>query len=194
VLVFCNTVPSARSTAHFLGERGGYAVASLHGGIPPRLRQSEYELFLSGRSRVLVCTDAASRGLDFPGKTTRVVMFDFPLNAVEYLHRAGRAARAGRAGRVVGLVGRRDVVLATAIERAARDGADVTGLSSDAQDYVPPAQLPTFRAKRDYERRVELAAASGQRRPPRPAELDGGAAVRRERRRRERDAAAQMGS
>jgi membrane protease YdiL (CAAX protease family) len=114
VLVFCNTVPSARSTAHFLGEQGGLTVASLHGGIPPRLRQSEYELFLRGGASVLVCTDAAARGLDFPGaRSVSVVLFDFPLNAVEYLHRAGRAARAGRDGAVVSLVARRDLVLAT---------------------------------------------------------------------------------
>jgi superfamily II DNA/RNA helicase len=66
VLVFCNTIGSARSTGHFLGDQGGYSVASLHGGIPPKLRQSEYELFLSGKCNVLVCTDAAARGLDFP--------------------------------------------------------------------------------------------------------------------------------
>jgi len=62
VLVFCNTVPSARSTAHFLGAQGGYTVASLHGGIPPRLRQSEYELFLRGGGGV---RSRAAGGWDF---------------------------------------------------------------------------------------------------------------------------------
>jgi len=37
ILIFCNTIPSARSTAHFLAE-SGFSAASLHGGIPPKLR------------------------------------------------------------------------------------------------------------------------------------------------------------
>jgi superfamily II DNA/RNA helicase len=179
VLVFCNTVPSARSTAHFLGEQGGLTVASLHGGIPPKLRQSEYELFLRGGASVLVCTDAAARGLDFPGARVSVVIFDFPLNAVEYLHRAGRAARAGRDGAVVSLVARRDLVLATALEQAARAGADMAALSADKAAYVAPKQLATFRAKREYSAKLRLARETGARRPARPAELSGGPRRRR---------------
>ena len=41
---------------------------------------------------VLVCTDIAARGLDILG-VDHVFMFDFPLNAIYYLHRAGRTAR-----------------------------------------------------------------------------------------------------
>jgi superfamily II DNA/RNA helicase len=174
VLVFCNTVPSARSTAHFLGAQGGLTVASLHGGIPPRLRQSEYELFLRGDASVLVCTDAAARGLDFPGARVSVVLFDFPLNSVEYLHRAGRAARAGRDGAVVSLVARRDLVLATALEHAARAGADMAALSADKAAYVAPRQLATFHAKREYSAKLRLARETGGRKPRRPEELSGG--------------------
>lgn len=45
----------------------------------------------------MVCSDIAARGLDIP-ETGHVVMFDFPLNPVDYLHRAGRCGRAGRKG------------------------------------------------------------------------------------------------
>lgn len=49
--------------------------------------------------RVLVCTDGCSRGLDLARPpVTRVVMFDCPRNATDFLHRAGRTARAGCAG------------------------------------------------------------------------------------------------
>jgi superfamily II DNA/RNA helicase len=133
VLVFCNTLPSARSTAHYLGEQG-YRVASLHGGIPPKLRHDEYGLFQSGSCKVLVATDAAARGLDFPGLDV-VVLFDFPLNSVEYIHRAGRAARAGRRGLCVSLVAKRDVVLATALQRAGTSNDDLSRLSSARADY-----------------------------------------------------------
>ena len=45
----------------------------------------------------MVCSDIAARGLDIP-ETGHVVMFDFPLNPIDYLHRAGRCGRAGRKG------------------------------------------------------------------------------------------------
>ncbi len=51
----------------------------------------------------MVCSDIAARGLDIP-ETAHVVMFDFPLNPVDYLHRAGRCGRAGRKGAYIKLV------------------------------------------------------------------------------------------
>jgi Helicase conserved C-terminal domain len=52
-----------------------------------------------------------NRGLDMPGRVDHVVNFDFPLNAVDYLHRTGRTARAGASGSITSLVARRDQVL-----------------------------------------------------------------------------------
>ncbi len=45
-----------------------------------------------------------------PGRVDHVVNFDFPLNAVDYLHRTGRTARAGATGSITSLVARRDQV------------------------------------------------------------------------------------
>lgn len=39
----------------------------------------------------------AARGLDIPG-VERVIMFDLPLNPIDYIHRSGRCGRAGRKG------------------------------------------------------------------------------------------------
>lgn len=52
----------------------------------------------SGGGRVLVCTDAAARGLDLPA-ITHVVQADFADNAVDFLHRIGRTARGDRYAR-----------------------------------------------------------------------------------------------
>jgi superfamily II DNA/RNA helicase len=122
-LVFCNSVASARSTAFYVAEQG-FSAACLHGDIPPDRRAAEFALFRDGRVPLLICTDAAARGLDFPAAST-VVMFDFPRGAVEYVHRAGRVGRAGRPGRCVALCGPRDDYLATGIQRAAEAGLPI---------------------------------------------------------------------
>ena len=51
---------------------------------------------------MLVCTDAAARGIDVPN-VTHVVQSHFALSAIDYLHRVGRTARAGAAGKVTNI-------------------------------------------------------------------------------------------
>ena len=50
-------------------------------------RRESLEKFKASEVPFLVCTDIASRGLDMPF-VEHVVMFDFPLNPIEYLHRS----------------------------------------------------------------------------------------------------------
>jgi len=121
VLVFCNSAESARATEHYLRERG-MATACLHGDIPPKLRKENWDRFTSGGARVLVCTDIAARGLDTLS-VEHVVMLDFALTGVTYIHRAGRTARAGRKGRVTALVNRRERPLATVVEHLVKNSA-----------------------------------------------------------------------
>jgi superfamily II DNA/RNA helicase len=92
---------------------------------------------------ILVCTDLAARGLDMPN-IDHVVMFDFPLNSLDYLHRCGRTARGkDGTGAVTALVSKRDKVLALAIERAVRRGEPLDGLSSRKSDYTPSTTTST---------------------------------------------------
>ncbi|KAL3797170.1 hypothetical protein ACHAW5_006032 [Stephanodiscus triporus] len=161
-LVFCNTVASCRAAEHALAESG---VSSLcyHGDLNSADREENLREFRrvgtegdsDGGSSVLVCTDIASRGLDVP-HVDHVVMFDFPLNPIDYLHRAGRTARGmggggggakGAAGtkrgegKVTALVTKRDRVLAAAIEGAVQRGESLEGLSSRKSDYAQGAKL-----------------------------------------------------
>ena len=65
-----------------------------------------------------------------------VVIFDFPLNPIDYIHRSGRVGRAGRKGLVTSLITKRDVVLSHAISEAIVKGLPIDSLSSNKKDYV----------------------------------------------------------
>lgn len=60
-------------------------------------REEALRDFRSGRSRVLVATSVAARGLDIP-KVKHVVNFDLPSSIEEYVHRIGRTGRIGNKG------------------------------------------------------------------------------------------------
>lgn len=62
-----------------------------------REREEALRDFRSGRSRVLVATSVAARGLDIP-KVKHVINYDLPNSIEEYVHRIGRTGRIGNKG------------------------------------------------------------------------------------------------
>jgi ATP-dependent RNA helicase DeaD len=85
-------------------EREGYKAALLHGGKSQSQRTKTLAGFARGRSRILVATNVAARGLDIPN-VSHVVNYDLPEDAETYVHRIGRTARAGKDGVAATLVG-----------------------------------------------------------------------------------------
>ena len=75
----------------------------LHSLLDQKRRDAAIGKFRNAVSRVLVCTDVASRGLDIP-QVDLVVNFDLPLDPYDYSHRVGRTARAGREGTAMSFV------------------------------------------------------------------------------------------
>ncbi|KAF9184224.1 RNA helicase [Haplosporangium sp. Z 11] len=73
------------------------------------------------RGKILISTDIASRGIDTTA-VQHVVLYDFPITIVDYLHRVGRTARGGRGGRATSLVGRKDRNMAERIMVGIRMG------------------------------------------------------------------------
>jgi ATP-dependent RNA helicase DDX51/DBP6 len=59
--------------------------------------------FSAGNTKILIASDAASRGLDIPD-ISHVINYDMPPSAVSYVHRVGRTARAGKDGQAITLV------------------------------------------------------------------------------------------
>ncbi|EEF35253.1 dead box ATP-dependent RNA helicase, putative [Ricinus communis] len=111
VMVFCNTLNSSRAVDHFLAENQ-ISTVNYHGEVPAEQRVENLQKFKSddGDCPTLVCTDLAARGLDLD--VDHVVMFDFPLNSIDYLHRTGRTARMGAKDNV-----RRDIARAQITEQ-----------------------------------------------------------------------------
>ncbi|KAF3792296.1 DEAD-box ATP-dependent RNA helicase 17 [Nymphaea thermarum] len=72
-------------------------VLKLHGNMEQDARRTSFQGFNAERSAVLLCTDVAARGLDFP-KVKHIVQYDSPGDAIEYVHRVGRTARLGEKG------------------------------------------------------------------------------------------------
>ncbi|XP_015886265.2 DEAD-box ATP-dependent RNA helicase 39 [Ziziphus jujuba] len=131
VMVFCNTLNSSRAVDHFLNE-SQISTVNYHGEVPAEQRVENLNKFKSedGDCPTLVCTDLAARGLDL--HVDHVIMFDFPLNSIDYLHRTGRTARMGAKGKVTSLVAKKDHVLATRIEEAIRKNESLESLTVDS--------------------------------------------------------------
>ncbi|PUZ65903.1 hypothetical protein GQ55_3G262900 [Panicum hallii var. hallii] len=72
-------------------------VFRLHGSMEQDDRKKSFLGFGSEKSAILVSTDVAARGLDFP-KVKYIIQYDSPGEASEYVHRVGRTARIGEKG------------------------------------------------------------------------------------------------
>ena len=96
VIVFTRTKHGANKVAEQL-DKAGYPADAIHGNKSQGARQRALENFRAGRSRVLVATDIAARGIDIDD-ITHVVNFELPNIAESYVHRIGRTARAGSRG------------------------------------------------------------------------------------------------
>jgi ATP-dependent RNA helicase DeaD len=85
----------------------GLKAAGLHGGNGKQDRKQTVQDVLKGKTKILVASDIAARGLDFPD-LTHVFQLDFPETPHAYLHRAGRTGRAGKVGVVISIVTARE--------------------------------------------------------------------------------------
>ena len=96
VLVFARTRHGAEKLSKQLTKDGIQSVA-IHGDKTQGHRTRSLERFKKGTVRVLVATDVASRGLDIK-QLPRVVNYELPDVAEDYVHRIGRTGRAKEKG------------------------------------------------------------------------------------------------
>ena len=115
VLVFTRTKHRASKLAQTL-VKAGYSATSLQGNLTQAHRQRAMDSFRSGRSRVMVATDIAARGIDVL-QISHVINYDMPDTADAYTHRIGRTGRMAKSGIALSLVTPDDLGMVRQIER-----------------------------------------------------------------------------
>lgn len=96
VLIFAEKKSDVDAIHEYLLQKGVEAV-SIHGSKEQEERTWAIDNFKSGLKDVLVATDVASKGLDFPD-IQHVINFDMPEDIENYVHRIGRTGRRGKSG------------------------------------------------------------------------------------------------
>jgi len=117
-IVFTRTKRGADRVAQHLAVNA-VGASAIHGNKSQNQRQRALEDFRAGRTRALVATDIAARGIDIDG-VSHVVNFELPETPEAYVHRIGRTARAGSAGAAVSLCDNSEKPLLKQIERVTR--------------------------------------------------------------------------
>ncbi|MEH0157046.1 DEAD/DEAH box helicase [Limibacter armeniacum] len=96
VLVFSRTKHGANRIVKDL-DKAGVKAEAIHGNKSQNARQQALKNFKDSRTRVLVATDIAARGIDVD-ELSHVINFDLPNVPETYVHRIGRTGRAGTNG------------------------------------------------------------------------------------------------
>ena len=96
VLVFSRTKHGADKIARVLNKKG-IGCEAIHGNKSQNARQRALTNFKSGKTRVIIATDIAARGIDI-ANLGLVINFDLPDVPETYVHRIGRTGRAGHSG------------------------------------------------------------------------------------------------
>jgi ATP-dependent RNA helicase RhlE len=102
VIVFDETQRSVERLSNELVARG-FSADAIHGGKSQGQRQRALDSFKKSRTKILVATDVAARGIDVID-ITHVINFSQPNSYQDYVHRIGRAGRAGRVGHALTFV------------------------------------------------------------------------------------------
>jgi superfamily II DNA/RNA helicase len=134
-IVFAATKKSAEELSDMLAD-SGFASDALHGDMQQSARNRSLQRLREGRTKVLVATDVAARGIDVAG-ISHVINFDLPRQAEDYVHRIGRTGRAGRTGIAVSFAGMREGGLVKNIERYTGNRIEVHTLPG-----LEPTQRP----------------------------------------------------
>ena len=105
-LIFIETKQGAAKLVSQL-EKRDIEAECIHSGRSQPVREQILADFKSGKIQYLVATGIASRGIDIDD-LSRVINYDLPYPADDYIHRIGRTGRAGASGEAISFVSKDD--------------------------------------------------------------------------------------
>jgi superfamily II DNA/RNA helicase len=140
-IVFASTKRSTEEISDLLAD-SGFASDALHGDMQQGQRNRALQRLREGRTKVLVATDVAARGIDV-ATISHVINFDLPRQAEDYVHRIGRTGRAGRTGIAVSFAGMREGGLVKNIERYTGNRIEVHTLPGLEPTQKPASGRPS---------------------------------------------------
>lgn len=124
-IVFTRTKHRANRVALQL-EKSGISADAIHGNKSQAARQKALKEFTNGRTKVLVATDIAARGIDID-EVTHVINYELPNVAEDYVHRIGRTARAGASGIAIALCDPSEQAYLRDIEKLTKQKLTIAG-------------------------------------------------------------------
>ena len=148
VLVFARTRHGAEKLSRYLSKEGVDAVA-IHGDKSQGQRTRALDRFKKGAVRVLVATDVASRGLDIR-QLPRVVNYELPDVAEDYVHRIGRTGRAEEKGDAHSLVCKAERSKLIAVEELLGkqvERSEISGFEGESIEQGPSSQKRRTRSR-----------------------------------------------
>ncbi|KAL4559899.1 hypothetical protein LXL04_032045 [Taraxacum kok-saghyz] len=150
VLVFCENKSDVDDIHEYLLLKGVEAVA-IHGGKDQEDREHAISSFKSGQKDVLVATDVASKGLDFPD-IQHVINYDMPAEIENYVHRIGRTGRCGKTG-----------IATTFINKNQSETTllDLKHLLQEAKQRIPPVLAELDDPMEDVEAITDASGVKG---------------------------------
>ncbi len=166
-LVFSRTKHGADKIARDLNKQG-IPAAAIHGNKSQTARVTALEDFKAGKTRVLVATDIAARGIDI-SELSHVFNYDLPEVPETYVHRIGRTARAGADGTAISFCAPEEKEYLAGIEKLNRRQIPV--VSGHPWDGVPaPVKAePPVRGRKPKEPAEKQEPAAKPARPEKPA-------------------------
>ena len=129
VICFTRTKHRANRLAAYLAKLN-ISCAAIHGNRSQSQRTAALAGFKGGRTRVLVATDIAARGIDI-ADVSHVINFDCPHMPEDYIHRIGRTGRASATGDAFTFV-------------APDEQDDLRKIERAINKQLPRVTLPTF--------------------------------------------------
>ncbi len=137
-LIFTQMKHAADKLARTLNN-AGIRTEAIHGNKAQNARQSALENFKNKRTRVLVATDIAARGIDID-ELTHVINYELPNIPETYVHRIGRTGRAGADGVAISFCDWGEKIFLSDIEKLIKKTVPV--VKSHAYDVVMMHDIP----------------------------------------------------